>query len=78
MQIKVDACGLKGKELEAVVEADIKRFNEYFTSLSTPVAKNDPLDKYEVSILKTYLFFKCVVEPGLALPPPTSPGGQGG
>ncbi len=69
MQIKVDACGLKGKELEALVEEDIRRFNEYFTSLSTPVAKNDPLDRYEKSILKTYLFFKCVVEPGLASTP---------
>lgn len=62
MQIKVDACGLKGKELEALVEADIKRFEEYFTHLPNNPVANDPLDKYERAILKTYLYWKANVD----------------
>jgi hypothetical protein len=39
--IKVDAQGLRGRELEIAVEKDIDRFNTYFVKLDTPVAKAD-------------------------------------
>jgi mannitol-1-phosphate/altronate dehydrogenase len=62
MQIKVDVGGLKGKELEALVEADIKRFEAYFVRLQNNPVANDPLDKYEKAILKTYLYWKANVD----------------
>lgn len=60
--LKVDAQGLTGKALEIAVEKDIERFNEYFVKLGTPVAKNDPLDKYEKAAIKTYLWWKVNVD----------------
>jgi hypothetical protein len=64
--IKVDAQGLKGKELEEVVEEDLHRFEEYFVKIAK--ANNGPLDRYERAILKSYLYFKCVVD----VPPPAT------
>ena len=46
------------KDVEAVVNQDIERFNEYFKSLG-----NDSLTRYEVAAIKTYLAFKLLVEP---------------
>ena len=41
------------KTLEATVDADIRKFEEYFKGLG-----NDPLVRSEVAILKTYLHYK--------------------
>ena len=46
------------REAEKLVEEDIRKFEEYFVSLG-----NDPLNKFEFSILKTYLAFKLDVVP---------------
>lgn len=46
------------EDVEAVVNQDIERFNEYFKSLG-----NDSLTRYEVAAIKTYLAFKLLVEP---------------
>lgn len=40
-------------ELEAAVEEDIRRFDEWFQSIG-----NDPIVRSEVAILKTYLWWK--------------------
>lgn len=47
--------GLKGKALEEAVDEDIELFNKFFQSLG-----NDPLSKFEVSAIKTYLHYKLV------------------
>lgn len=49
----------QGATLERAVDADIDAFEKYFCG----ELKNDSLSKPEKAILKTYLFFKAVVEP---------------
>jgi hypothetical protein len=47
----------EGEELEAVVDEDVERFNEWFQGLG-----NGPLVKSERAIVKTYLAYKTKPE----------------
>ncbi len=58
MPIAVSAEGLDGKELEKVVDEDIKKFTSFFISLG-----NDGLNPYEKAAIKTYLHWKTHGEP---------------
>jgi hypothetical protein len=49
----------QGQTLEQVVDRDLAEFEAYFCG----ELKNEGLSKPERAILKTYLFFKSVVEP---------------
>jgi hypothetical protein len=51
--------GAEKPMLEEVVDADLAAFEDYFCG----ELKNASLAKPERAILKTYLFFKLVVEP---------------
>jgi hypothetical protein len=54
--IKVEAGGLKGEALLAVVNDDILKFNEFFQQ----ELENPPLHPAEAAILRTYLHYKLV------------------
>jgi len=58
MGIAIEAGGLDGKELEAVVNNDLQRFEVFFTTLG-----NDGLNGYERAAIKTYLYWKTHGEP---------------
>jgi len=49
---------LEGAELEKVVDADVGKFETFFTSLG-----NDGLNGYERAAIKTYLHWKTHGEP---------------
>jgi hypothetical protein len=49
--------GLAPAEVEALVDGDIAKFNNYFQG----ELKNEQLTPSEYAILKTYLYFKIMV-----------------
>jgi hypothetical protein len=52
-----DHGGLTPAEIEALVDADVAKFDGYFQG----ELKNEPLTAAERAILKTYLYFKIMV-----------------
>lgn len=54
--IKVDADGLQGDDLRAVVDADIEEFNRYFQN----ELGNSSLIAVETAALRTYLYYKLI------------------
>jgi hypothetical protein len=54
--VKSDVGG--GRTLENEVDDDIEAFDKYFQSLG-----NDPLNKFERAVVKTYLHWKTHGEP---------------
>lgn len=71
--VKIQRDGtLEGAELEAAVDEDITRFDEYFQR----ELGNDPLVKSERAVLKTYLWYKCRKGVDCALAQDGSPSGS--
>lgn len=52
-------CSERGKKLEAIVDNDIQRFEDYFVKLDNSLGA--PLSNSEIAIIKTYLYYKVVL-----------------